>query len=170
MDELIFTSAPVMSLATNTFINVQVILQYEDTPLIQIVKVQSAGFAAQIPIYHPDGTYLAKVVGSRLFLTKNGENAGLSLSYPDKMTVCKLGNRVLFEIIREGAATLKTRAELFTPDGYFVKITESPTPELFDASSRSLKIRGITLVGNTFVNSRIGIWIRKDGSIAMGCS
>jgi hypothetical protein len=170
MDELIFTSAPVISLATNTFVNVPIILQYEDIPLIQIVKTQPAGFTMEIPIYHPDGTYLAKVVGSRLFLTQDGENAGLSLTYPDKMTVCKLGKRVLFEITREGAAAIKTRAELFTPDGYFVKITESPQPELFDASSNSLKIQGITMVGNTFANCRIGIWIKKDGSMAIGCS
>ena len=92
------------------------------------------------------------------------------MSYPNKMTVCKLGNRVLFEIIREEAAALKTRAELFTPDGYFVKITDSPNPELFDADSNALKIKGIFMSGNTFVNCRIGIWIRKDGSVAIGCS
>jgi hypothetical protein len=170
MDELIFTSAPVMSLATNTFVNVPIILQYEDVPLIQIVKVQPAGFTTQIPIYHPDGTYLAKVVGSRLFLTHEGENAGLSLTYPNNMTVCKLDNKVLFEIIREEAAALKTHAELFTPDGYFVKITDSPKPELFDADSNSLKLHGITMSGNTFANCRIGILIRKDGSVAIGCS
>jgi hypothetical protein len=170
MDELILTSSPVMTIATNIFINVPIILQYEEVPLVQIVKAQPAGFTTQIPIYHPDGTYLAKVVGSRLFLTPEGKNAGLSLIYPDKMTVCKLGNRVLFEIIREGAAALKTHAELFTPDGYFVKITESPQPELFDASSHSIKIKGNTMSGNTFVNCRIGILIKKDGSVSIGCS
>ena len=68
MNELIFTSAPIVKLATNTFINVPIILQYEDIPLIQIIKTESAGFTTEIPIYHPDGTYLAKVVGSRLFI------------------------------------------------------------------------------------------------------
>jgi hypothetical protein len=170
MDELIFTSAPVVSLATNTFVNVPIVLQYESTPLIEIVKVQPAGFTTQIPIYHPDGTYLAKVVGSRLFLTGEGEKAGLTLTYPNKMTVCKLGNKTLFEIIREDAAALKTRAELYTPDGYFVKIAESPKPELFDSDGNSLKIQGIMMSGNSFANCRIGIWIRKDGSVALGSS
>jgi hypothetical protein len=170
MDKLIFTSSPIMTIATNTFINVPIILQYEEVPLIQIVKAQPAGFTTQIPIYHPDGTYLAKVVGSRLFLTPEGKNAGLSLIYPNKMTVCKLGNRVLFEIIREGAASLKTHAELFTHDGFFVKMTESPQPELFDASSNSIRIKGITMSENTIENCRIGIWIKKDGSLSIGCS
>lgn len=169
MDKLIFTSRPVMSLATNTFVNVPIVLQYEDIPLIQIVKVESAGFTTEIPIYHPDGTYLAKAVGSRLVLTPEGDKAGLSLTYPDKMTVCKLGKRVLFEIIREEAASLKTRAELFAPDGYFVKMTDSPEVDLFDADG-PLKIKGFTMSGNTFVNCRIGIWIKKDGSIAIGSS
>jgi hypothetical protein len=170
MDKLIFTSSPVMTLATNIFINVPIILQYEEIPLVQIVEVQPAGFTTQIPIYHPDGTYLAKVIGSRLFLTPKGKKAGLSLLYPDKMTVCKLGNKVLFEIIREGAAALKTHAELFTPDGCFVKVTELPQPELFDASNLALKIKGITMSGSTFVKCRIGIWIKKDGSVSLGCS
>ena len=170
MDELIFTSAPIMSLATNIFVNVPIVLQYEDTPLIQIIKVQPAGFTTEIPIFHPDGTYLAKVVGSRLFLTKWGEKAGLSLTYPNKMTVCKLGNRTLFEISREEAAGLKTNAELFTPDGYFVKLTDSPEPVLIDTDGNSIKIQGVTMSRCTFQNCRIGIWIRNNGSITIAAA
>jgi hypothetical protein len=80
MDKLTFTRSPAVTIATNTFVNVPTILQYEDTPLIQVVKVQPAGFTMQIPIYHPDGTYLAKVVGSRPFMTRDGEKVGLSLT------------------------------------------------------------------------------------------
>lgn len=67
MDTLIYQAHPTVELATNRFINVPIILQYEDTPLIQVVKAVSAGFTTEIPIYHSDGTYLAKVVGSRIF-------------------------------------------------------------------------------------------------------
>jgi len=170
MDKMIFKSSPVVTIASNKFINVPTILQYEETPLIEIIKVQPAGFTTEIQIYHSDGSYLAKVVGSRLFLTKEGKKADLSLIYPNKMTVCKLGEKVLFEIIREEAAALKTRAELYTPDGCFVKLTEAPQPEIFDASGHSLRIKGITMVGNTFIGRRIGIWIKKDGLVSIGCS
>jgi hypothetical protein len=102
-----------------------------------------------------------------LFLTSEGNKAGLSLEYLNKITVCKLGKRVLFEIIRQEAAALKTRAELYTPDGYFIKVSESPQPELFDASGNSLKIRGVIMSGNTFVNCHIGVWIKKDGSVSI---
>jgi hypothetical protein len=165
---LIFATTPSVTIATNTFINVPIIIQYDETPLIQIIKLQQAGFTTEIPIFHSDGTKLAKVVGSRLFLTKEGEKAGLSLSYPNRMTVCSMDKRVLFEIIREGASALKTRAELYTPDGYFVKFSESQNPELFDTSGNSLRIGGITMEGCTFNNLRIGCLIRKDGSVTIG--
>jgi len=131
MDKLIFTQSPAVTIATNTFINVPVILQYDETPLILIVQAQPAGYTTQIPIYHSDGTYLAKVIGSRLFPTPAGEKAGLKLEHPPKMTVCKLGDRTLFEIIREEAAALKTRAELHAPDGYFVKEKRMPHKSSF---------------------------------------
>ena len=170
MDKLIFTQSPAVTIATNTFINVPVILQYEDIPLIAIVKTQEAGFTTQIPIYHPDGTYLAKVVGPRLFATPAGEKAGLKIEHPSKMTVCKLGDRTLFEIIREKAAALKTRAELYTPDGYFVKVTDAPQVQLYNAAGSALQIRGVTMTGCMFQSLRIGIWIKKDGSVAIGCA
>jgi hypothetical protein len=170
MDKLIFTQSPAVTIATNTFINVPVILQYEDTPLISIVQAQPAGYTTQIPIYHPDGTYLAKAVGSRLFPTPAGEKAGLKLEHPPKMTVCKLGDRTLFEIIREEAAALKTRAELHAPDGYFVKVTDDPKVGLFTAAGNALQVGGLTMIGCMVQSRRIGIWIKKDGSVAVAVS
>jgi hypothetical protein len=59
MDELIYQTSPAVTLATNLFVNVPVILQFDDTPLISVVKEQALGFTTEIPIYHADGTYLA---------------------------------------------------------------------------------------------------------------
>ena len=78
-NSLIFQTTPEVTLATNKFINVPVILKYEDTNLIEIIKEEGLGFTTQIPIYHNDGTYLAKVNGNRIFLTKDGEKAGLKI-------------------------------------------------------------------------------------------
>ena len=71
--ELVFQSSPRIVVATNTFINVPTILKYEDTPLMEVIQKQDLGFTTQIPIYHSDGTYLAKVKGNRVFPTKAGE-------------------------------------------------------------------------------------------------
>jgi hypothetical protein len=168
MNQLIFTEFPAVTIATNTFIEVPTILQYEDTPLIEIVKSQEAGYTTQIPIYHPDGTYLAKVVGSRLFKTPEGDKAGLTLEHPNRRTVCKLGKKTLFEIERTEAAALKTSAELYTPDGYFVKCSDPVVTGLYTASEEGINIRGLMLQGNVFSRCRIGILIRKDGSVSIG--
>ncbi len=168
-DNLIFFQSPSVTVATNTFIDVPTILQYEDTPLIEVVREEKAGFTIQIPIYHSDGTYLAKVVGSRLFTTENGEKAGLSLKYPKDKTVCELNGKTLFEIQREGAAALQAWAELYTPDGAFVKCAPDIMPMLFIGNEeKPLKVGGVIMSGNVFQGLRIGIWIRKDGSLKIG--
>jgi hypothetical protein len=166
---LVFFQSPQVTMATNTFINVPIILQYEDIRLVEVVKVEKAGFTTQIPIYHPDGTYLAKAVGSRLFTTKDGEKAGLILKYPKDMTICELNGHVLFEIHRHGAASLRAKAELFTPDGAFVKCPDDLLPTLFfGEKEKAIHINGVTFTGNTFMDLRIGILIRKDGSVSFG--
>jgi len=171
MESLVFHNHPAIELSTNTFINVPVILQYDELPLIEVVQTQDAGFTTQIPIYHPDGTYLSKAVGARLFLTEEGQRADLILEHPDRVTVCKLGEKILFEIHRRDAAALRTQAELYTPDGRFVKCSQSPTPELYSADGSALTIRGgIVMSGNTFHGCRIGIWVKSDGSVAIGCA
>jgi hypothetical protein len=168
MDKLTFTEHPAVVLATNTFVNVPIVLQYENTPLIQIVQQETAGYTIQIPIYHSDGTYLAKVIGSRIFPTADGKKAGITLEHPDRMTVCKQDGRTLFEIRRSEAAALQTQAELYAPDGYFIKCADSPVPQLIDTSGNALRIGGITMSGNTFQGCRIGIWVKR-GSLSLGC-
>ncbi|QCY11118.1 hypothetical protein [Pseudomonas sp. MPC6] len=169
MDKLIFKTAPSVELGTNLFVNTPTILQFDDTPLIQVVRVEQAGFTTQIPVYHEDGTYLTKVVGSRLHETEQGKKAGVTLEHHDKVTVCKLNGRVLFEIQREEAASLKTAAELYTPNGYFVKYA-SAMPSLLDLSGNQLNIGGIVMTGCHFEGNRIGVWMKSDGSLSIGCN
>lgn len=166
-NNLIFFQSPRVTIATNIFINVPTILQYEDTPLIEVVPVEKAGFTTQIPIYHTDGTYLAKVVGSRLFTTEDGKNAGLSLKYPKNKTVCELNGRTLFEIQREGATALKAWAELYTPEGAFVKCAPDIMP-ILSIDEKPIEVGGVLMSGCTFQDVRVGIWIGKDGSIKLG--
>jgi hypothetical protein len=169
MEPLIYQQAPVVHLASNTFVDVPTILQYDETPLIQVVRTAEAGFTTEIPIYHSDGTYLAKVVGSQLYATDDGKKAGVTLRHPGHATVCELDGKPLFELIREGAAALKTRAELYTPDGSFIKCAdEDLAGYVIGPHQDHLKIRGLTMIGNTFRGMRIGVWVRSDGSVAVG--
>ena len=96
--KLYFASSPRVTVATNTFINVPVILKYEDTPLIEIIKEQGIGFTTQIPIYHSDGTYLAKVKANRVYPTEAGRKANIHVSDQHGKFICSLEDKVMFDI------------------------------------------------------------------------
>ena len=170
MDQLVFQSSPTVTLATNQFVNVPVILQYDDTPLISIIKEQALGYTTEIPIFHSDGTYLAKVKGTRVYPTKAGESAGIAMRHPQGMTVCEMNGKTLFEIAHQTGDAFRTQAELYTPTGYFVKSTDSPTPQIIDKTGHALQVGGIQMSHCTFSGCRIGIWLKSDGTCSIGCS
>src|SRR4030042_3616112 len=96
--QLVFQSSPSIIVATNTFINVPIILKYEDTPLMEVIKEQGIGFTTQIPIYHSDGTYLAKVKGNRVYPTEAGKKANLEIIDTPSKFICSLDSKVVFEL------------------------------------------------------------------------
>lgn len=164
---LVFHESPEIVLATNRFINVPIVLQYEETPLIEVVRNVEVGYEIQIPIYHADGTYLAKVKGSQLYLTEDGKKAGVTLRHPDKKTVCEIDGRTVFEITRKEAASLDTQAELYASDASFIKCSNDDLAGyVLDGSHNQLEIGNCIMRGNVKTNSRIGIHIHKDGSIS----
>lgn len=167
-NSLTFQNSPQVVIATNTFINVPVILKYEDTNLIELIREQNLGFTTKIPIYHQDGTYLAKVTGNRIYATKDGEKAGLKIEQHKGLWVCKMDNQILFEIEQGTGDSFKAAAELHTPDGYFVKCSDSPKPNLIDTNGNSISIGGMTMSGNLFTGCKVGIWLRKNGAFSIG--
>lgn len=167
MSVLVFQHHPEIMIASNLFVNVHKIIQYEDVPLIEVVKEVQAGYEIQIPIYHNDGTYLAKVKGSRIFPTKEGVKAGVTLRHPDKMSICEMKGKTIFEIRREEAAALKTNAELYTNDGSFIQCSNEKMAGYVIQKSDKLQIGSITMVRCTIANKQIGIHIHKDGSITI---
>jgi hypothetical protein len=146
--EIYLKSPPAITIATNTFINVPVILQYEDNPLIEVVednKKHEINFTTQISIYHSDGTDLARVKGNRVYLTTAGKKVNIKIKdTPDKF-ICSLENKVLFELSHRKGNEFKAEAELYLPDRYSVKCSDSPVPELFDITGNSIKFEGITI-------------------------
>ena len=168
MNKLIFQNTSEIILATNTFINVEEILKFEDTNLIELVKDVNLGLTTKIPIYHSDGTYLTKVVGTRVFPTELGKKAGVRIEKLSDVWECKLDGKTIFEIHHKKGESFKTYAELYTPEGYFVKCSESKIPGLINMNGDGLVVGGMTLAGNTFKNLKTGIWIRKDGSGSIG--
>ena len=140
--ELVYQTTPVVTLSTNTFTNVPTILQFDDTPLISIVREESLGYTSEIPIFHSDGTYLARVRGTRVFPTEAGKKAGIVMRSLPKLTVRELSGKTLFEITHQPGDAFKARAELFTPTGYFVKSTHTELPSLLKSDGTALNMRG----------------------------
>jgi hypothetical protein len=170
MPDLIYHSSPAVTFCSNTFVNVPIILQFDDTPLISVVKEESLGYTTEIPIYHPDGTYLAKVRGTRVYATDPGKKAGIVIRQLPQLWVCEVDGRTAFEIQQQPGDAFRTKAELYTPTGYFVRVSDAPIPGLIDASGHALHVGGVMMRGNLFSNLRIGVWLRSDGSVAIGVS
>jgi hypothetical protein len=160
-DTLIFFQSPEVEYAGNFFINVPIILEYDNTPLIEVVQAEAAGFTTQFQIFNKDGVYIARVKGSRLFLTEEGQKSNLRLRHPDKMTVCELDNQTIFEVRRKEAAALKTSAELFTPDGRFMKSNEHGAPSCL-ISPDGFRIGMNVVSGCCFQGCRVGIHISSQ--------
>lgn len=169
MDKLVFSRSPAVTFATNVFVNVPTILQFDDTPLISIVQEEKLGFTSEIPIYHSDGTYLAKVRGTRIFETDGGKKAGLTLSHPQGMTVCTLDGKTIFEIHHQPGNAFKTTAELFAPKGYFVKSSDA-VPFNMGKPGEPLQVGGLMMSHCMIQGARIGVWLRSNGSCSIGCN
>ena len=159
-DTLVFHESPEIEFAGNFFIDVPIILEYDDTPLIEVVQEQDAGYTSQFQVYNKDGVYIAKVKGTQVYLTEDGNKANLELKHPQNMTVCELDGQTIFEIRRKDAAALKTQAELFTPDGRFLKSNEQGVPSsLISADGTALRVGTNIMVGCRFQSCRVGIHI-----------
>jgi hypothetical protein len=165
---LIFTTTPVVTFCSNTFINVPTILKFDETPLISVVKEEALGYTTEIPIFHADGTYLAKVRGTRVYATEQGKDAGVVVRKLPQLWVCEVKGRTVFEIYQQPGDAFRTKAELYTSTGYFVKVGDAPLPDLINAAGNALQVRGITMAGNVFQNLSTGVWVRSDGSVSIG--
>ena len=166
MSDLLYQSSPLIHFATNTFVNVPVILQYEDTPLLEVVREQAAGYTTQFSIYHHDGTYLAKLKGSQLYATEAGKKAGLVLRHPPLKTICELNGSPIIELTRLEAAALKTEAELFAPGGAFLKSSDADlTGYVLNNQAKQIMIGRLVVRRSAFDGIAIGVHVHKDGTI-----
>src|SRR5215203_476716 len=105
--EVFFQTHPAIEIATSIFIGTPVVLQFEDTPLLEVVRFIDAGFTTRFPIYHGDGTKIAVVVGSRIFVTEEGKAAKITRREESHLSVCELEGKPIIELRRTKAAALK---------------------------------------------------------------
>jgi hypothetical protein len=158
--DLAFHAHPEVTIATNTFINVPTILQFEDTPLIEIVKELDTTFLPKFTIYDSDGNDIAVVKGTRIFPTEKGKLANVSIRDEPDILVCELEDKPIFELRRTAAHAFKGWAELYAPEGVFIKMRELMPIEV-KVDGDILKIGGMSLSGNYVDVAKIGIHVTK---------
>jgi len=165
MNKLIFQTSPIVTLATKKFINVPVILKFEDINLIEIIREGKFNFTTRIPIYHSDGTELGVARGNSFFPTEPGKKAGVTIENYVGLWICKMDSKPIFEIRKRTGDSFIISAELYATEGYSVKFADTPLVELF---GDALKISEFTLSGDLIQGMKTGIWLRKDGSSEIG--
>jgi len=165
MSELIFQKTSKVEYGGNTFVNVPVLLRFDDIPLIEVVRKEKLGLTTSIPIYGSDGTYLAKVVGTRIYSTPDAAKVNFKVIKESDLWACTMEGNTLFEVRHSGRDTFKMNAELYTDTGYFVKTHDHQ--ELYSPQSQTNKIMH-SITGNNISNVEIGIWIRSSGQVEVG--
>lgn len=136
-NSLLFSDSPTVRISGMDF-NCQVLLQYFDTPMLEVVQevttLNLSRYTTKLPIYHNDGTKLAVAKGSQLYRTADGEKAGVEMRHPPGMTVCEMNGRPIFEMRRTGSAAVSMTAELYTNDGVFLKWSDASVSEMLFGS------------------------------------
>jgi hypothetical protein len=168
MDLLYFQDSPEVEIGGNKFINVPTIIQWEDEPLLQVGKFVEAGYTIKYKVFHSDGTPIAIVKGSQVYITDAGRKAAVKTRSEDKgtLTVCELEGKTILEMRRKHANQLKGWAELHAPEGVLIKVTDRDTSALLGTGGQ-LVTGNVRTSGSTFEGNQIGIHLTKSG-VALG--
>lgn len=167
-DTLLFINWPKVSMGSNTFIDVPVILKYDNLNMIEIIKEPGFGYTTQIPIFDAEGTYLATAKGSSLITTDESEIGDLKLDHNQDSTTCTLDGKTLFTITRNDGDSFNIKAELFTPEGYCVKYISDETPELFDKQGYEVRLGGVLKDESVIEGCDVGFWLTQNGTCRFG--
>lgn len=166
--QAIYHQSPEVVLGSNVFVNVPVILKYEDVNLVEVANLIDIGYSLEIPIYHSDGTYLAKVRRNRVYPTEEGKKVGVNIIQNEGQVVCELAGKEVFELRRLTGESFKLNAELFVPDGNLVKLDDRVGLLGFTADNEKMQIGDLTISGSKFTNLSIGIHVKSNGEMIVG--
>jgi len=153
------------------FINVPTILQYEETKLIEVAHILDASFSLKFKIFNKDGIEIASVHGTDIYLTEDGKKSKVQKRNVGDVSICEVDGRTIYEVRRESPRSLKAVAELYTPNGAFIKCKDTGIfKSIIGLKDEGLKIGNLTMYGSTIIGAKIGILIKEDGSTQPGDS
>ena len=104
-NDVIFQHHPVVAICGNRFY-CPTIIQWEDTPLMEVGKFEPAGYTTKFAIYNSDGAQIAVVKGCQVYPTKAGKDAAIKPRYEPNLTVCEVDGKTIFELRRTGPTAL----------------------------------------------------------------
>ena len=166
-NSLIFSPGTAVRFGGNVFVNVPILLSADGTSLIEVIPNNEISRTTLFTIFHSDGELLAKAIGTCLTLTAAGEKAGLEMHYPTRLTLCTIGDQVLFEVRRNAAANISISAELYSPTGVLIKATGLSPLATFGA--KGSPIATSALRDQRFRNFGVGVAVTDEGkTIAVG--
>lgn len=167
-DTLLFINWPKVTMGSNTFIEVPIILKYDNLNMIEIIKEPGFGYTTQIPIFDAEGAYLATAKGSSLITTDESEIGELTLDHSGDVTTCTLDGKMLFEITRSEGDEFLIKADLYTPEGYSIKYISDETPELFDKQGYEVRLGGVLKDESVIEGCDVGFWLTQNGTCRFG--
>lgn len=165
--DIIFKEHPDVWLGSSLFRKIPTIIQYKDIPMLEVGQFVDAGYTTKFPVYHNDGTHIATVKGSQVYLTEAGKRARVTQRYEPGLTVCELDGQTILELRRDGPAALKGWAELYAPEGVLIKSSGPMLSELVGGDGH-LTIGGQIFMDVHFEGHPIGIHCLGNGSYHLG--
>jgi len=162
--EVIFQSVPAVRLASNTIIGCPTVLQFNETPLLEITREIQAGFTIRFPVYDSSGIKIANVVGPRIILTEAGKSANITQRHEPNLLVCERDGKPILELRKTGAAALQGAAELYSPSGYLVKASDAGTAALTRGGDQALCVGGTIMHECRVMNAPIGLLLVAFGN------
>lgn len=164
-----FQSHPDVIIGSNTFRNVPTILQYEDTPLLEVGKFEPVGYTTRFAVFDDSGVKIAVVEGGKITVTPEGAKARITCRHEPDLTVCELEGKPILELRRRGTQALNAAAELYAPEGVLIKANVAEASAILQ-SGRPLLPGAQYMSNSTFCDGGIAFHVRRDGiAIGVGC-
>ena len=162
-----FSEIPEVTFAANVFVNVPIVLTYDDDVLIEFIRMPDATYTTSFTIYDGVGGRFATIQGTQVYPTAGDEGQPIALIQQQGRIVARHGHQALFEVERTGPGALELGCELYAPDGRLVVARHNALPVLLQHGD-PVALSGVMLKANRFTDIPTAVQLHADGMVAIG--
>lgn len=155
-------------LATNTFENVPVILQYDKQP---IISVDISNSNLKFAFYNKEGLKIADIIEEDIHpcVAEDNNLTVLPKTPLKKIYKVNYNGKTVIQVKQKSASDFEIQeAELFMPDGYKITISKGCEIEVKNKNGEKIGKSRVIMSNNTFINVPVGVFVQKDGTINIG--